>query len=451
MVVIRHQRWINVPEHAFCPCHLHLLPFFWRPVGVHTTFAGKKEMKTVFIVLLCCLSTFSLAAQPYLNDRSRHRFAQLNFGIDMRTFSNSEATGYSNATGDIKQKGLGSHTEGRLVVGGTHFWGHADFYIAFPFASIGNSGFRPNVETGAKIYPWRIEERKLRPYAGFSYLATSFQKGDGVMLLRNRIPVSAGLTFHYKRQLFDLGLTYNYNNTYNYYFTPTVQLPVKTPPLGISVGYKWMIETTLPAEADWKSGRTRALTDTLAKKHLLNGWTIAIAPSSAFFTRHSPANDRTPFIDQHKISNIFPEVGVGYYFHNPDIQTNLAYRKYKSTLSAYGYTQAASRLSVAVESYMFFGDYHGFSPFIGPALSYEKLQVSQSDPRGETTVEKTGIYPGVTFGWDIRPNRIQSFSIRGNFRYFPGLKVNMPSGGDIYFDALEVNFIQLVIFPGRMF
>jgi hypothetical protein len=409
-------------------------------------------MRTALLILLCSLSILVATAQPYLKEKTRHRFAQLNLGADVRTFLNSNATGYSSPAGDIKQAGLGSQSEGRLIIGGTHFWGHADFYVAFPVVSSGNSGFRSSIETGAKLYPWSIEAKKIRPYAGFSYLATSYQKGGGTTLVRNKFPLSAGLTFHYKRQLFDLGLTYNYNNTYNYYFTPTLQLPVKTQPFAISIGYKWMIETTLPAEAEWKSGLTRKLTDTLGKLNRLNGLTIAIGASTAFFTTTSPHNESMPFIDNHKISNIFMDASLGYYFHNPDIQTNIAFRKYSSSITAYDHTQDISRMSVALEAYKFFGDYHGFVPFAGPALSYEKLKVAETIPSANTTTaEKNGLHPGVTFGWDIRPNRLQAFYLRTNLRYFPGLKVNMPSGGDVRFDALEVNFIQLVIFPGRMF
>ena len=131
---------------------------------------------------------------------------------------------------------------------------------------------------------------------------------------------------------------------------------------------------------------------------------------------------------------------------------NLAFRTYKNTLTAFGHSQTLNRLSIALEGYKFFADYHGFAPFIGPALSYERLKVKETDPvNSTTTTTQQGIHPGLTFGWDIRPNKLQFFYLRTNLRYFPTLHVDMPSGKQVSFNNLEVNFIQFVLFPGRMF
>jgi len=57
------------------------------------------------------------------------------------------------------------------------------------------------------------------------------------------------------------------------------------------------------------------------------------------FLKESAHNEEVaPFIENHKISNIFPEFGVGYYLYKPNLQFNLAYRKTSSTIEAYGYS-----------------------------------------------------------------------------------------------------------------
>ncbi len=405
---------------------------------------------TLFIWLV--FLTTMAPAQPYMDAQTRHRFAQLNFGADIRTFASGDRSYRATASGAILPFTTSPFTEARLAIGGTHFWGHTDFYVAFPVAYTHTAGFATGIETAAKVYPWRIGQHKLRPYAGLSYLSTSYRQDQGTTLVRNKLPLLTGVTLYHRQQLFDAGITWNYANQYRYYITPGTQVPVYGPPLAFSMGYKWMLETTLSAEKNWKNGNTQRLTDTLARLHRLNGFTITVAPSVAFFTRKSSRNIPLPFIDNHKISNIFCDMGIGYYLHRPDIQTGMVYRSYNSTLAAYGYTQYVRRRSVVAEGYRFFGDYHGFAPFIGPAVSYENLSVHESTPTTpRTSTRKTGIYPGIAFGWDIRPTRLQSFYLRGNFRYTPGLRVSMPMGGSILFDALEVNFIQLVIFPGRMF
>ena len=57
---------------------------------------------------------------------------------------------------------------------------------------------------------------------------------------------------------------------------------------------------------------------------------------------------------------------------------------------------------------------------------------------------------GLTFGWDIRPNRIQSWILRTNLRWYPNLFLEVESNSKVSFDNLEFNFIQLIIYPNRM-
>ena len=57
---------------------------------------------------------------------------------------------------------------------------------------------------------------------------------------------------------------------------------------------------------------------------------------------------------------------------------------------------------------------------------------------------------GVTFGWDIRPNRLQKWILRTNLRWFPKLKLEVSEGQEISFDNLEFNFIQFILFPNRL-
>lgn|GEM_PF-3041299 len=56
---------------------------------------------------------------------------------------------------------------------------------------------------------------------------------------------------------------------------------------------------------------------------------------------------------------------------------------------------------------------------------------------------------GLSAGWDIRPDRLQRWYLRTSLRYFPGMKLKLPDGSSQRVDQLEVNFIQLVVLPGR--
>lgn len=397
---------------------------------------------------------FTSPAQPYVEGgKTRHRFAQLSLGLDSRLFSGyGSQSSFSNTSGQIEKFKLKNHAETRLIIGGTHFWGHADFYIAIPVASFGKSGFFTSVETGAKYFPWRIERNKIRPYIGSAWLPTLFQQGQGVTLIRFKYPITTGFVFNYKNHLIELGAGYNYDNKENYYITATASTQIKTHPYWISFGYKFMIETTVSAEKGWQNGKTKKLTDTLEMLHRLNGFTLAVGPSAAFFLKSSPHNESVaPFADNHKAAFVFPEFGLGYYLHKPDLQFNLSYRSIKSEIDAYDFSQTAKRKALTFEAFKFFADYNGFAVFAGPALSYEWLNVTETSQQQITTVKYEGVKPGITFGWDIRPNRLQSWYLRTNLRYFPNMNVKMPDNKNLPFDQLEFNFIQLVVFPGRIF
>jgi hypothetical protein len=90
-------------------------------------------------------------------------------------------------------------------------------------------------------------------------------------------------------------------------------------------------------------------------------------------------------------------------------------------------------------------------PFVGPSVSYEWLFAEQNNGSNKYQGQFDGVKPGLTFGWDIRPNRIQTWYLRTNLRWTPNLNVVMDNGGTMRLSQLEFNFIQLVIFPERMF
>jgi len=144
------------------------------------------------------------------------------------------------------------------------------------------------------------------------------------------------------------------------------------------------------------------------------------------------------------------ELMAGYYWHQPDLQLSVLYRGMNSEIAAYGSAQQLQRRAVTLEAYHFFADYHGFVPYVGAALSYENWQ-SRSSFDGGPAQEGShqSLQPGLSAGWDIRPDRLQRWYLRTSLRYFPLQRLNLPNGSSQRVDQLEVNFIQLVILPGR--
>lgn len=410
-------------------------------------------MNSIWLAAFLLLS-LKVQAQPYIKGgNTRHRFAQLNVGVDFRFFNSSQSnTNIINEAGNKENKPLGNLQEGRIIIGGTHFWGKADFYMAFPVAKSSENGFSTGVDLGARYFPCRIKHKRVSPFVGISILETRFKQGDGMLQKRFKYPAMAGVVYNFKNHLFELSAGYNYSNTTNYFISKQEQVKIKTQPFWISAGYKFMLETTLSAEKNWQSGKTKLLTDTLAKLKRLNGITFGVGPSSAFFLKKSSHNKLVaPYIDNHK-ATVFPEFTVGYYLHKPDAQLNFVFRNLKSEINGYDFFQQAKRKAFSFEAYKFFADYNGFAAFAGVVISYEKLYIRDKVAGLEINHKNyQNIKPALTLGWDIRPNRIQSWYLRTHVRYFPNMNLDMPDDKNFSFDQLEFNFIQLVIFPGRMF
>ncbi|MBK9046757.1 MAG: hypothetical protein IPL74_08660 [Bacteroidetes bacterium] len=75
--------------------------------------------------IICCAVvlislTKALLAQPYTveNGKTRHRFAQLNVGLDTRVFlSGGSQTHFVNSGGQLESDALENHTEARIIMG----------------------------------------------------------------------------------------------------------------------------------------------------------------------------------------------------------------------------------------------------------------------------------------------------------------------------------------------
>ncbi|MBL7923663.1 MAG: hypothetical protein JNL88_05655 [Bacteroidia bacterium] len=415
--------------------------------------ASFPDMRKFLCLLLLAVISAESPAQVYVEGgHRRHRFAQFNIGTDTRVFPGSDARVYRIHEQGVRESyRLKSHAESRLILGGTHFWGHADFFIAIPLMAYGERAFSSGVETGARCFPWRLEHRKVRPFAGVSLVETRFRQGEGSREESFTAALSAGLVYQYRQHQVELVAGRHFSKRLVYSISRTEQAGFRLPALWFSAGYKYSLDLTLSAEKDWLSGRTRRLTDTLAARGQLNGLSLSAGPGAAFYLRPSSHNDRAyPYLGRHRSARVFPDLGIGYYWHRPDLQLNLAWRSIGSRKSAYGTHQELRRRSLCLELYRFIGDYHGFAPFIGPAFSHEQWRVKTK--MGGQEEERYGakkFRAGITFGWDIRPNRLQALYLRTNLRWFPQLRLPTEQGRHFSFDQLEFNFIQLVIFPGR--
>jgi hypothetical protein len=124
------------------------------------------------------------------------------------------------------------------------------------------------------------------------------------------------------------------------------------------------------------------------------------------------------------------------------------WRRIRDASSGYDQQRSWSRQSVSVEAIKMVADYHGFVPFIGPGLSVNWLDFTETDGDTLQTRSDTAITPEIVFGWDIRPTNAELFILRTNLRVAPLLALT-EDNTDISFRVLEFNFIQFVFYPQR--
>ncbi|MEO1021773.1 MAG: hypothetical protein AAFW89_04465 [Bacteroidota bacterium] len=419
--------------------------------------------RLTFFLLFLVIGIECIHAQVYVEKKTRHRFAQLTVGLDIQR-SIGGTSRFARVDNTLRDVSLDAIYRPRFVIGGTHFWGHADFYIAI---ELGNqtsvngdfeTQFTSGVETVFKAYPWRIEQKKIRPYAGLAYVSYFYEQSqtnatpdpefgnrfNGPELNRIALPLVGGITYQYKNRLIDLGFLWDYRNEQSYFVTPNLQATSIMPPLYVHVSYRWLFDTTLSAERNWENGTAQQRTKQLLKEGRLNRFFVGAGLSSVFWLTESPVNP--DYVGGYSPS-ILPDLSAGYYMAGMDANVALSYRPYQTSTTSFDISQTLRRRSFGGEITKFLFDYNGFAPFIGPALTYDWLEAD--DSRFTSTVSEQRFVGGVTFGWDIRPNRLQGFVLRTNLRWFPRARLDAPNGSDYAFDALEFNFIQAVWFFGR--
>ncbi len=423
----------------------------------------KKLIQIIFGVFsLMTILSQEVSTQVYVEKQTRHRFAQMNFGVDyFRSIGGSSS--FLNSQGVLEDFQLEPFSTPRLIIGGTHFWGHADFTISFPLTSksyVKNGqeiSFDSGLDTSFKVYPWKVKQGRVAPFAGIALSGFSIRQTNSTMddmnganITKTVFPVMGGFTYNYKAHLLELGISKYFKNSLEYYISDSQSTELTVPSTFVNVSYRYMLDTSLSAERGWESGETKVLTEKLNDQGHLNGFFLSAGPSSMFPLSIGKYNsDERPYFGKPAVG-LFFEYALGYYLHNPDMNFSVTYRNYSGSNDAFSIVQETGRRSIGFEVTKMLGDYHGFVPFIGPTLSMEKLNFLETENDElihELQENKLGY--GVTFGWDIRPNRIGTWLLRTNLRWTPSLNLAVEGGKDISFGALEFNFIQLVIYPNR--
>ncbi len=419
-------------------------------------------MKKLLLLVVSCLSFIQTShSQSYLDNKSKFRFAQGAMGLDLQYIP---ANGTSNTITNNQTRPLnyGGFYVPKIVIGGLHFWGHADIAFNFPVGQIGRKkdtlaiNYTDQDFMSFKYYPWAIQKNKIRPYIGTAFnLNTYAQQGTeafrtvyGGTDYKLNLPLNLGLSYQKGGFLFNLDAKLNLNSEREIYVNRTQTTTMNFPNYMISFGVRKLFESTVPQfEKRFENGSMEKEYEETKSK--LNAVSFNVGLSSSINTMVSEYNQNNRKYVSKNPTTIFPEFGIGYYLNKPDLHFNLAYRNFTAGGQGFGIIQYYERESVTFEAFKFLLDYKGFVPFAGLGISKENLGFTETD-FGKTTVQASGskFTPSIIFGWDIRYHRNNWLMLRTTMRYYPFLDLDS-SVGKIKFNQLELNFIQAVIYPQR--
>lgn len=415
---------------------------------------------TLIAILMLIGNAYSQEQKP---KNSRFDFAQTTLGIGLH-YSNSGNVDFVDGNGQLQSYQFENQFYPVLYFGGLHFWNSTELYFGLPFGQLLNKNPSDNISITNNLstvfcinyYPWKINNRKVRPYIGSSISGINYDQNsddiasDGALFTKIVFPIHGGLSWRKNKTLVDVQLIYNYDNQFEYFISQNKSTTVTTPPLYYSASFKLLLEGTKGSEKYHYSGNEARNYELLKAKRLLNSFYVAIGPSTSFFTRNNEYNTyNRPFIPSALTSNVFFDIGLGYFYEPLNAFAGISYRKLNTNSTAYGYEQNLQRRSYLFEFNKFLFDYQGFVPYLGIGLSFDQLRFEERE-LDEIIVSKdqNSLNPTLIFGWDILPTKLEYMTLRTNLRYTPSLNIDI-DGLNIPNAQLEFNIIQFVFYPQR--
>ena len=377
--------------------------------------------------------------------RHQYNFAQSYLGLEGNYLSGI------NADGDF--------TAARLVIGGTHFWYRADFYISFPLhtaaLSDGSMQYSEGVITGGRFLPFGPGKGLPHPFVGVAWATPRLRQGDGSELQRSRLALDAGLSVVVAgKYTLEASLRYMHRAAAMYPVGREENAMLRPPGYTFTLVAKRYFDFTAGNASPQGQAWLKAADAYYTEHGGLSTWFAGLGPSANVVLRPFAFAEALPFLPAKPAIVTGPDVSLGYHFHRADVAIAASYRSYGIGQEGHGYRWQLGEQRIGLEVFKFLFDYNGFMPFIGLSLgtAHQRFEARDSEASGEHgTVGESAWSPafGLVFGWDIRPSASDWFYLRTNLRLFW-------TGGsgvqafDLRNRHLEVNFIQMVIYPERI-
>lgn len=264
-------------------------------------------------------------------------------------------------------------------------------------------------------YPWALDPGAVRPFVSVSLAIVrrpDVETRSSGRAHELRVPAGAGLS---ARLPFGLAL--------DLVADVPADGPVNGPVVRLGLGARAIFDPApgtgrLPGFREQEAVRWRSRFEGRAR----SGLTLGIGPS------WRPVAE--PDVYQ---GRYFLDVALGYHVRSYDSELRLAYRGLDTDPSA-----NTARHAVFAEALRMFDLHvHGIAPFIGMGLGVDFTN-GGLDPG-------PAIAPSLLLGWAYRPTPGAPWLLRTGLRWIPGVMTGVDD-----FSGLELDLVQLVIFPVRM-
>ncbi len=345
----------------------------------------------------------------------------------------------------------------RLVIGGTHFWYRADFYISFPLHtfSAGSMDYSEGVITGGRYLPFGPGKGLPHPFVGIAWATPSLRSGEGAEFQRSRLALDAGLSLVVAgRYTLETSLRYMHRADALYPVGRTEVAMLRPPRYTFTLAAKRYFDFTAGNASPQGQAWLKAADAYYTEHGGLSTWFAGFGASANVVLRPYAFAEALPFLPATPALAIGPDVSLGYHFHRADMDIAASYRNYGIGQEGHGYVWHIREQRIGLEAFKFLFDYKGFVPFIGPSLgvAHQRFESSDSempDVNGLASSSAWSPAMGVVLGWDIKPSRIDWFILRTNTRLV-WTGSSEVQGIDLRNRHFEVNFIQMVIYPERI-
>ncbi|MGD1840781.1 MAG: hypothetical protein ACFB0B_07785 [Thermonemataceae bacterium] len=422
-------------------------------------------MKRILACLLICCAALKVGAQVDTVYTKRYlerstKFAWLTLGGDILALPNGD-TDYLQGE-NLRNTTFSSGFVPRVTIGGVHFWGYADFYVTFPLSFLTLQStpddfqeldIRQGVETGFRLFPVKLQPKRLSPFLGISFRSSSYSheiEGDNYTegaprYTRMTVPVQFGLAYTTNKLHIAASAYLQSTRNFKYYISPEQEGNTTLNPVtfNVSVLRYWDTDRDYRTEKAWRSLNKRH--EILKKENRLSTWYIGVGPSAGLqMSRSSFLEQNYPFLADTYSSGLMPDITFGRFFNRPDMNVGVSYRTFGDRIRGFDTSIRMRRHSFMVEAYKNLFNWLGFVPYVGVTGAIENLTVEVNDQ----TYQETKPALGFIAGWDIRVTKTGTSLLRTNLRWTPDLHLSI-EGDRMMFDHLEFNFIQWVQFLGR--